>query len=429
MNTIGGIITLSLVLVVLFLPRRWATLGVMSGVCYLTEGQVVDLFGFNLTAIRFILLAGFIRVVVRKEFSFSDLNEIDRILLIFLWVSFLVFALRSFTNVKYGLGQLFNSLLTYFLFRGLLDDPNIFRQFLKDTVLLITPFALFMIIEATTGRNYFAIMGGVLEVPMLRDGYYRCQATFRSPITAGTFGASMFPLYVSLAFSAVGRFFVVIGIALVTSITIASHSSGPLMAFIFGFTAWLCWPLRDRMRRVRWAIVFSLISFTVVMKAPVWFIFARISDVVGGDGWHRSNLIDKFINNFPEWWLTGLKSEKTADWAATTMPWGGVDVTNQYVSVGLSGGLISLILFIALFKKSYQLLGNAMKKIREDTQDAKREEALLWGIGSALFATIVNFFAVTYFDQIYVIWYMLLAVISGCTEYFLRDNVSWIDSP
>lgn len=430
MNPLVGLITLVLIFVVVFLPRRWAVLGVVSGVCYVTQSKFMSVGGVDFTAIRFIILAGFIRVIWRREFLFSKLNKVDKSLLIFSSVLLLVFALRTQLSpgvqpgLMYQLGLFCDSLFAYFTFRGLLRDPDTFRQFLKDMALLILPFTIFMIVEGATGRNFFSIMGGVSETPVFRNGYYRSQASFRQAITAGSFGATLLPLFIGLAFFAEDRVRAVMGIVLGLLIAITSHSSGPLMALIGGLAAWACWPLRERMKMVRWAIVGFWVSLAAVMKAPVWFIYARISDIIGGDGWHRANLIDKFVNNFQDWWLIGMPLEKTKHWAATWMPWGAVDVTNEYVEVGINGGLISLILFIWLFKVCYQSLGEAMEKIRSDTQNDRRNEALLWGLGSAFFSHMVNLTSVTYFDQFWVMWYMLLAVISGVTEHYLSEEFS-----
>ena len=95
MNLIGACILILLVLVVLSVPRRWALMGMMAGVLYLTQAQRLDVFGFNLFAIRFLELAGFFRVMARREFSFRQLNGIDRT---FLWLygfTTVVFLLRS----------------------------------------------------------------------------------------------------------------------------------------------------------------------------------------------------------------------------------------------------------------------------------------------------------------------------------------------
>lgn len=428
MNPFAGLITGALILVILLLPRRWAVLGLISGVIYVTQAQFATIAVVSFTPIRFIVFVAFIRVLLRKEFSFSGLNKTDKILVIFSSVYISVFVLHSMLepskelSLMYRIGQYCDGLFAYFAFRGLLNNPTIFRQFLGDMVFLIMPFTTFMIMEGVTGINLFSIMGAVPVSPILREGIYRCQGSFRHSITAGSFGATLFPLFVGVATFKDKRIIYLIGIIMCLLITILSHSSGPLMALIGGGIGWLCWTFREKMQIVRWAVVSSLVLMHLSMKAPVWFIFDRISGVIGGDGWHRSNLIDKFVNNFWEWWLMGMPIEKTVNWAATSMSWGGVDITNEYVGIGINGGLLSLFLFIWLLKTFYKSLGKAMEKIRIDSYNNKQNEAVLWGLGSALFSHILNLTAVSYWDQSYVMWYMLLAAISGVTGYYLNDD-------
>ena len=100
----------------------------------------------------------------------------------------------------------------------------------------------------------------------------------------------------------------------------------------------------------------------LTMNAPVWYIFDRLSGILGGDGWHRSNLIDQFIKHFEEWWLMGMPFENTGDWAATVIASGGVDVTNYYVSIGIAGGLISLIFFLAVLKSCFGYVGTPCRQ-------------------------------------------------------------------
>jgi len=61
-----------------------------------------------------------------------------------------------------------------------------------------------------------------------------------------------------------------------------------------------------------------------------------------------------------------------------------------------------------------------MQVVRKDITNGKHNELFLWGIGSSLFTHIVNITAVTYWDQIFVIWYMTLALVSSITAYFLQ---------
>ncbi len=69
------------------------------------------------------------------------------------------------------------------------------------------------------------------------------------------------------------------------------------------------------MRAIRWGIVVILLALHAVMKAPVWFLISRLSELTGGSGWYRSALIDAFIRHFDEWWLIG--TGYTAHWMPT----------------------------------------------------------------------------------------------------------------
>ena len=43
----------------------------------------------------------------------------------------------------------------------------------------------------------------------------------------------------------------------------------------------------------------------VLMKQPVWHLLSRVDVAGGSTGWHRYHLVDKFIENWREWWLLG----------------------------------------------------------------------------------------------------------------------------
>lgn len=131
MNPIGVSILLFLIFVVLITPRRWALVGMMAGVLYLSQAQQVDVLGFNLYAIRFLELAGFIRVMSRKEFSFAGLNKIDRILLFFYCYVAIVYSLRSSEGQINVIGLSVDAFLCYFTFRGLIIDLDDFRWFFE----------------------------------------------------------------------------------------------------------------------------------------------------------------------------------------------------------------------------------------------------------------------------------------------------------
>jgi hypothetical protein len=85
------------------------------------------------------------------------------------------------------------------------------------------------------------------------------------------------------------------------------------------------------------------------------------------------------------------------------------DTSNQYVDVGVMGGFLTLILFIAVIVHCFKRVGSVRRAISGDVAKEKR----IWAFGVALFSNLVAFFGISYFDQTIVAWYILLASISG----------------
>ncbi len=364
-------------------------------------------------------MAAFARILMKGELRQITFTTIDRLFLAFFSVMVGIYTIRSGHIDAYQFGTAVDGWLCYFSVRALVFDFEDFTYLSKGTALLLVPFALLMTFEAATGRNLFALMGGVPDAPVMREGHYRCQGSFRHAILAGSMGATTMALLIGFMFRKSYRRWALLGIAASIVIVFTSRSSGPLMAAITSVAGWACWYLRHKMKAVRRTIFFSLLAMHLFMKAPVWFIFARISDVLGGDGWHRSNLIDKFVQNFGNWWFAGMDFLDTGDWAATKLASGGVDTTNYYVGIGLIGGLLSLSLFIALFVACFSLIGRAMARLRVQPESQLKNDAILWGIGCAVCTHMINLTAVTYFDQFYVIFYLHLAVLASLSTFVL----------
>jgi hypothetical protein len=194
-------------------------------------------------------------------------------------------------------------------------------------------------------------------------------------------------------------------VAIVSSlvITVTSASSGPFLALLAGVAAFAMWFWRDWLRAVRWGILLVLVFLHLVMKAPVWFVIAR-ADVFGGSsGWHRAALIDATVKHFGDWWLVGIKD--TGVWSRQL-----ADVTNEYVWQGVQGGLLTLLLFILIIVFCFRGIGRAVRAMRK-TQP-RTDLLCIWSLGAALFSHVVNYISISYFDQNFVNWYLLLSMIS-----------------
>jgi hypothetical protein len=88
------------------------------------------------------------------------------------------------------------------------------------------------------------------------------------------------------------------------------------------------------------------------------------------------------------------------------------DLANQYVWMGESKGLLPLLCFLATIVYGFKYLGRAGRSAGADL----RRSWWLWLLGTALFANVVAFFGISYFDQSFVCWYALLAMIVAATR-------------
>jgi hypothetical protein len=275
------------------------------------------------------------------------------------------------------------------------------QRLLKMLAAFVIPLAAMMIIEKFTGRNVFANFGGVPEISEVRQGVIRCQGPFGHSILAGTFGAALIPIFIAMTRQRKGsKMLPWLALVAASIVAITGGSSGPIMACAFGVLGFCFWPIRKHMRVVRWAMVGLLICLQVVMKAPIWFLIARVSVFNGSTGYHRSFLIQQAIVNFNEWWLFGTKS--TAHWGYEM-----IDLTNQYLRQGVEGGVLTMALFITIIVLAFRNVGMSVR--RQTDRDVK---LLVWSMGCALVVHIFSFISVSYFDQNFVVWYMLLAMIA-----------------
>jgi hypothetical protein len=162
------------------------------------------------------------------------------------------------------------------------------------------------------------------------------------------------------------------------------------------------------MRAIRWGIVIFVLASHAYMKAPAWFLIARLSELTGGGGWYRSALIDAFITHFDEWWLYG--TGYTAHWMPTGLSIDPTktDIVNQFVAQGVNGGLIQLILFIWLIVHCFRTTGEA---VGNEARYSFPEQFMIWSLGCTILSHIVSFLSVSYFDQIIIFWFMIIAMI------------------
>jgi len=399
-------------LLICFGSRRKALVAFLSGAMLIPVDQVLLIGSLHFPMLRVLILFAGIRML-REKFSGAKLlgagwNRIDPaiiVLTLFIAVNGVLLYGTEQAVVLYQLGNIYSAFGAYFLLRFLVRDDTDVMLAVRTFACVAMIVAVIMTYEQATGKNpYYAYLGGahasMYGSALERGERFRATGCFGHPILAGTFGAISLPLFAGLGWRSLKyRWVAVMGMLSAAIIAWAANSSTALVGFAAGVGALCLWPLRKYMRPIRWAIVLVLLNVQLAMSAPLWRLITRIDVTGSSSSYHRYQLINQCILHFNDWWLIGTKNY--ADWG-----WDMWDLSNQYVGIADVSGLIPLLAFLAMIAFAFKYVGKA-RRFAPD----KNQEWFVWALGSSLFANVVAFFGIGYFDQTIVAWYALLAMI------------------
>jgi len=399
--------------------RARATVAFLVGAMLIPTDQILVLGPLHFPMLRLLALFGLVRILWAKFTSKEDIfsggmNGIDKALIALTVISALdgVLLWRETGEVIFQLGNMYTAFGAYFLLRFLVRDEEDVRRVLRAFAVITAIVAVLMIYEQATGKNpIYAALGGarasIAGKVLEREDHFRATGTFGHPNLAGTFGGIMLPLFAGLWWKKrKDRKYAMLGLASALVPPFAASSSTALFGLMGGLLALSFWPLRRSMRPIRWAIAITLISLHLVMKAPVWHLISRVDLSGGSSSYHRFQLIDQCIRHFGDWMLVGAKDYGTWGWDM----W---DLSNQYVGIADTVGLIPLLAFLTIIILGFRYLGNARKAA--DAAGDKKQELFVWALCASLFANVVAFFGIGYFDQTIVAWYAILAMICTTT--------------
>jgi len=397
--------------VILGSSRRNAVGALLATAALMPLGQEIAVAGLHVYFLRILILVGLCRLLMRRESVGLRLVAADKLFLGWVFAGFACELMRGPSPATFGM--LYDVAGVYFIIRILTRTADDILFYLRVLAVLGVVIAVSMTFESVTHRNPFFVFGGVPEFTTQRGDQFRCQGSFRHPILAGTFGATLFPLLVGF-WRNVGRgkWLAIAGMIGSLIIIITSASSGPLLTFLAALAGFCLWPMRNTMRFFRRGVVVLIVGLAMVMNAPVWFLIGKISGLTGGGGYYRSYLIDEFVRHFSQWWLIG--TSYTANWAGAGIgevlvanP-NMVDITNHYIAQGVEGGIVGLGFFLAMIVACFKIVG---RFVRGETEPPVGR-ILLWAFGACLAAHCTAFISISYFDQINVFWLWLLAVIA-----------------
>jgi hypothetical protein len=406
------------IVLIFSLPRKHAITPFLLAVFTIPMGQVVVLGGIHFTVLRILILAGLVRRVISKESKFpGGFNSIDRYVTLWAISSLVVVSLEWMTTpilIK-NIGDFLDALGGYYVVRFLIRDVEDVRRTIKTLAVVTVIMGVCMVNEQVTHRNVFGLLGGISAIPQIREGKLRSQGAFEIYIDAGEFAAVLVPLLAWLWIDKKSRVAAYIGMAGAVTMILTCNSSTPLLALAGGIMGLCFWRLRRHMRLVRWLIVFVLVTLHLSMKGPVWALIARVDLTGSSSGYHRYYLVDNLIRHFSDWWLLGYKNFNTWGWDM----W---DLSNQFVAVGLTGGLITLLLFLGVLSRSFGDLGKARKRAGGD----RKLQWLCWCLGSALLAHVVGWFGCSYMAKMQMSLFPLLAMISVAVFEAKRPEVAHV---
>lgn len=385
-------------------PRRFFLAPFILAACFMSMDERLDILGLDFTVLRFLILAGLLRLTIRGEVRSIQWNTFDK--LIFTWAiaGSLIYIVNYATPQAfiYKSGVIFDCLGIYWLTRQALGEWSDVHQAIKILGFFAIVTAPLIALVTFHDLNIFSIFGG--KGGMYHRGRFRALGSFPHAIMLGCFWATLLPLFYSEIKANKGKIFYILALSAAISNVLFSASSTPLMTVLASIIFWNIYSYRMYGRMIFNSICAGLFILHLIMKAPVWHLIARVDIFSGSTGWHRYNLFDKFIKNYPDWFLTG--TENTDKWGT-----GLGDITNQFVLEGVRGGVVTLLLFIIIIFRAVKIPGR-MSLISTN----KEVKLISWGICISVLSHFVSFWGVSYFGQINMLFYLTLALVAFTLE-------------
>ncbi len=399
------------IILILCLPRKWIIAPFLWIIFTVPIGQVVVAGGLHFTVIRIIILAGLARWVVSRRTQTGGrleggLNSIDWMFILWAISELVINSIQLMEKQAFiqSCGDFLDLLGGYLVLRFMIQDRDDVLRAIKVFAVIVGVMACFMIDEKLTGKNLFGLLGGGPLNPQVRAGMIRAQGAFASYIEAGVFGANLIPLFVLLWSQRTSQATAIMGMVGGAIMVVTCASSSPLLGLGAAMLGFFFWYFRSAMRPIRYALVFAVVTLHVVMKAPVWALIQRVEIIGASSGFHRFMLVDNCIRHFSDWWLLGYQNYPAWGWDM----W---DLSDQYVSVCLTGGLIGIIAFVSILWRGFSALGKARKHVAGD----RKEEWILWCLGVSLFADVVVWLGYACWAKGEAAFSALLAIISVMT--------------
>lgn len=394
------------IVLILTLPRRKAFVPFLLAFFMVPDSQILVLAGVHFTMPQVLILTVLARIATfrgkgAEERFPGGFNAIDRVVLLWASVTLVMFYLQfmEMQALIKGLGDFIIYLGGYLAVRFLVPDGETVRRTISMLAVICLTYSIFMMAEQFTRHNVFSQLG--VPPTTVRTGHVRSEGMIGNLYSGGLAGV-VFPLFVWLWTERKFRKMALVGLISAVTIVYATYASTSWLGLGGSLIGLGFWPLRRRMRLIRRGIVCMLVGLHLVMHGPVWSLIEKIDLTGGSSSYHRYMLIDNTIRHFGAWWFCGFPDHGA--WG-----WDMYDLCNQFIYVAVTSGLTALILYIAIYKRSFKAIGDARKRVSGN----RKQEWLLWCFGCALFGTVVASFGVNYMTHLMVCFLYIVVCISA----------------
>jgi hypothetical protein len=300
-------------------------------------------------------------------------------------------------------GAAFDMLLPYLAVRAIITDKQRCLSFLKASMYVVAPVAVFGLYESVTGHNpagflqRYMVWGSVADFPT-RHGFYRAWFTTSHPIMLGMFFAILGPLWAGLLYQArTNRPICYAGIALAGVGVFSSMSSGPALAALVA-TAFIAFYRYRRYWKIAVAAIVLMCATIEIVSNRHFYYYSTRFMLSGSSAWYRGRLLDValFEGGMSGHWLSGYGLDTAAAWKAS-FDWSAridgrysVDMVNQYLLVVFQFGLIALVPFVAAVCAAIKSLIEAFRSSLSDSN-----KLLIWCLSGSVVGLLVSFFTVS----------------------------------
>jgi hypothetical protein len=402
-------------ILILVLPREKAIVPFFMTAIIIPMDQVLVIGSLHFPMLRVLILFGLARILKDGNFgkaAFSGgFNKIDKAMIVMTVFTLIdgILLWRQVGQVVYQLGMIITYLGSYTVVRYLIRNEVGVMRALRAWAYVAFVLALVMIGEHVFKKNllFLAIGGARASVSidtMVRDGSLRARGSFLHPILAGTFGGFGLPLMVGLWWkSRKDRPVAILGAISSFAMGLAASSSTAMMGMVGGLIGLFFWGMRKNMRTARrWLIgVLAIIQVWLAMRGRfIWHVIVDVDFTGSSSSWHRFMLVDECVRHFLNWALVGTQSYGSWGWEM----W---DLSDQYVAIADVSGLIPVVAFMVTIVMAFKYIGWARKMAEGD----RAQEHFIWAIGASVFANVIAFIGISYFDQTIVGWYAVLAMV------------------